>query len=286
MACRAKSTIAARSVSRSTRRRAWPSSDSTSSTAANFDQSGGAPVVADIDESLRNRGPQLGQVASADDVTVVDDDDVLAQVLDQTELVAGEQHRRAGRRDLGEQVGHAGHGEGIEAGERLVEHQQVGLVDQGGDQLDTLLVAVREAHRGGRSPGRRDRAARARCRRCDPPSRLVCAAQPAEIDELVPHPHVGVQAPLLRHVAEPRPLRSADGGATPPHTSRVELDQAEHRPHRGGLPGSVRPEEACEPPWLGGERARVQRHHGTELLARSVEAQHSAPPAPNITRRE
>ena len=137
-------TTAARSASRSIRRRAWPSFDSTSVDRGQRRPVGCRAPVADVDEPLRDRGPQVLQVTGEDDPSVVDDDDVLAQVLDQVELVAGEQHRRAGGGDLGEQLGHGAHGDRIETGERLVEHEQVGLVDERGDQLDALLVAVRQ----------------------------------------------------------------------------------------------------------------------------------------------
>ena len=46
--------------------------------------------------------------------------------------------------DLGEQLGQGGDGERVESGERLVEDEQLWLVDQRGDQLDALLVAVRQ----------------------------------------------------------------------------------------------------------------------------------------------
>ena len=142
--CRAMATTAARSASRSIRRRASPSFDSTSSTDGQRRPVGCRAPVVDVDEPLRHPGTQFLQLAGEDDTAVIDDDDVLAQILDQVELVAGEQHRRAGAGDIGEQLGHEAHGDRVETGERLVEHEQVGLVDQGGDQLDALLVAVRQ----------------------------------------------------------------------------------------------------------------------------------------------
>ena len=93
---------------------------------------------------MRHRGAQVVQLAGEHDAAVVDDDDVLAQVLDQVELVAREQHRRARGGELGEQLGHGADRDRIEAGERLVEHEQLRLVDERGDQLDALLVAVRQ----------------------------------------------------------------------------------------------------------------------------------------------
>jgi hypothetical protein len=41
---------------------------------------------------LRNGRPQVRQIAREHDAPVVDDDHVLTQLLDEIELVAGEQH--------------------------------------------------------------------------------------------------------------------------------------------------------------------------------------------------
>jgi hypothetical protein len=61
--------------------------------------------------------------------------------LHQVQLVAGEQHRGPLRGQAGQQLGHGLQGDRVLAGERLVEYQQVRLVDQGGDQLNPLLVS-------------------------------------------------------------------------------------------------------------------------------------------------
>ena len=56
--------------------------------------------------------------------------------------MAGEEHSGPAGRDLPEQLGHVGDRDRVEAGDRLVEHQEVGLVDQRRDELHALLVAV------------------------------------------------------------------------------------------------------------------------------------------------
>ena len=63
-------------------------------------------------------------------------------MLDDVELVAGEQHAGAAMRDVAEQPGHRVHRDRVQPGERLVEHQQVGRMHQRGGELDPLLVAV------------------------------------------------------------------------------------------------------------------------------------------------
>ena len=71
-------------------------------------------------------------------------DQVVAQPLDQVELVAGEQHRDAAGGLLAQQVDHRVDRARVEAGERLVEDQCLGAVHQRGDDLDPLLVAEAE----------------------------------------------------------------------------------------------------------------------------------------------
>ena len=224
---------AARSASRSTRRRAWPSVDSTSSTAPNADQSGDVAPVADVHEPLRHGGTQVGQLAGEHDPSVVDDHDVLAQILDQVELMAREQHRRPRARDLREQLTHAVDRDGIEPGEGLIQDQQVRFVDQRRDQLHTLLIAVRERIE---AVARALREAETREPAVDRAAHLQLRAptEPTQVHELVAHPHPRIQAALLGHVTEPPPLRITDRRAAPtngtpsssstrPNTARIAV---------------------------------------------------------------
>ena len=87
---------------------------------------------------------QRVDVAGGDDAAVVDDRDLLADVLDELELVAGEEDGGAARRLAAEHLGERVHRDRVEAGERLVEDEQLGLVQQRGRELCALLVAVRE----------------------------------------------------------------------------------------------------------------------------------------------
>ena len=109
----------------------------------------GCPLALGIgrDVDLQDRiaaGGQLVDRALGDDPAAVDDDGPFAQVLDEIELVRREEHRRAPPGLADEDLGEGVDGHRVEAGERLVEHEDVGLVDQRADQLDALLVAERE----------------------------------------------------------------------------------------------------------------------------------------------
>jgi hypothetical protein len=79
-------------------------------------------------------------VPRRDDAAAVDDHDVLADILDELELMAREQHRRAAGRLAAQQLGEPADSDGIEPRERLVEHKQVGFVLQRRRQLGALLV--------------------------------------------------------------------------------------------------------------------------------------------------
>ena len=239
---------------------------------------GSGAAVADSHESLWYLGPQIREGAGSDDPSRVEDDDVLADVLDQIELVAREQHGRAVGGDLGEQVGHGGDGERVETRERFVEDEQLGLVDQRGDQLHPLLVAVRQGVEPVPRPGRQ----------AQPVEPHVDAAlhrdsasttEPTQVDELVADTHARIEATLLRHVPEPGALLRTDLGALPADRAAVQGDEAEHRPHGRCLPGAVRPKEAGEPARSRRKRAGVERDQRAEPLAGDIELEHHSPPA-------
>jgi len=123
---------------------------------------------------------------------VVDHDDVLAQVLDQVKLVAGEQHRHALCRQLGEQPAERVDRQRVQPRERLVQHQQHRLADQRSRELDALLVAVRQpfqtvgAAAGQPEPGQ-PAIGGAPCRA------PLQASELAQVHQLLAHAHARVQ---------------------------------------------------------------------------------------------
>ena len=106
------------------------------------------------------------------------------------------------------------------------------------------------------------------------------SAELAEVEQLLSDPHARVEAALLGHVAEPHPLSGPDAGAPPRHRAGIQLDQAEHHTHGGGLARAVGSEEAGEPSGTGGERAAVERRQRTEPLGGPVELEHHSPLPP------
>ena len=148
---------------------------------------------------------------------VVDDRDRLAQVLDEVELVAGQQHAAPGPGLLHQYLADRVDACRVEAGERLVEHEQLRAVHQRGGQLNALLVAVRQRlHLAAGALGH-SRAAPATSSLDSPASRPVMPVQPAEVLELLADLHPRIEPALFGHVAEPPPRRRAHRRPVPPH---------------------------------------------------------------------
>lgn len=79
--------------------------------------------------------------ALGDQAPGADDGDPIAQVLDDVELVGGEEGRYPGLGPLAQDLAHDVDRHRVESGEGLVEDEQLGGADEGGRQLDALLVA-------------------------------------------------------------------------------------------------------------------------------------------------
>jgi hypothetical protein len=148
--------------------------------------------------------------------------------------------------------------DGVQAGERLVEHEQLRVVHERGGELDALLVAQRQRlHAVARPLGEAEP--------LDPAAgggrggARVRAVQAREVDELVAHAHLRVQPALLRHVAEARPRGGVHPLSAPAHLAAVGREHPEHDPHRRRLAGAVGPDEAEQLAGRDGERDPVER---------------------------
>ena len=198
--------------------------------------------------------------ARGDDPAASDDHDVLADVLDEVELVAGEDDPDAGRGPLPDDLGHRRDPDRVETRERLVEDEQLGVVDERGRQLDPLLVAVRQLLELRLRPvGETHPLEPDRCRRV---GRL--APHPVllgEVAELLGDPHPRVEPALLGHVAEAQPGVAIHDRALPAHLAAVGPGQPEDAAHRGRLARAVGAEEADDPARVGAERRAVERDH-------------------------
>ena len=156
--------------------------------------------------------------------------------------MAGEDDGDARVRPFPEHVGHHVHGNGIEPGEGLVEHQHLRPEDQGRGELDPLLVAEAEGLELAVAPLGQAEALQP-AQRSLPCLSTRHPVQLAEVRQLLRHAHLGVQAALLGHVADPPAGLEGQGHAQPAHRSGVGREHAQHHPHRRGLAGAVAPHE-------------------------------------------
>jgi hypothetical protein len=206
---------------------------------------------------------------------VVEDHELVAQSLDQVELVAGEQHRHA-RVHVGEQCGHRVDGHRVQAAERLVQHQGGRAVDQRGGNLYPLLVAQRQCLEH----------VAAALGKTEPVQQLVRPltrdvggepVQPCEEHQLVGHPHLRIEATLLRHVAERPAHLLGQCHAVPEHLARGRGQHAHDDAHRRRLAGTVAADEAGQPAGFHVERHVVQCKGVSEASGQRSHAQHRRP---------
>jgi len=213
----------------------------------------------------RGRRAQVVDRPGGDDPAAVDDHDVLAHVLHQVELVAREDDADAGRRALAKDRRHRLDAERVEAAERLVENEQLRIVDQGRPELDALLVAVRQGlELGAGAVGEPEPVEPARRRGLRLGRRQAMLL--GEVAQLVGDLHPRVQAALLGHVAEPETMDPVDRPALPSDRAAIRSGEPEHAAHRRRLTGAVRPQEPDQTAGPDGERGSVERDDGPVAL--------------------
>jgi hypothetical protein len=184
-------------------------------------------------------------------------------VLDEVELVAGEQDRGPAAGALAQHRRQVVGPDRVQAGERLVEHEQLRIMDERGGELDALLVAQRQLlDLGVQAPAQPEALAQLPAGARGP--RRAHPVQAPEVLQLVEHHHAGIQAALLRHVAEALAHLGVDRAPVEEDLARVQGDDTEHGAHRGRLARAVGAEEPDNP--LGGhaEAHPVESHDGTE----------------------
>ncbi|MEO6987936.1 MAG: hypothetical protein ABI239_04740, partial [Aquihabitans sp.] len=159
----------------------------------------------------------------------------------------------------------------------ITQHEQVGLAKEGQGQLHPLLVAARQGLNGVVSAAGQPQSLEPGV---GPLPGLGTAAprQPGVVDEMIPHLHAWVHAPLGRHVAELPPGRSIEQLPVPGDGPGIEGDQAHDGPHRGGLPGPVGSQEAQDLASLHVEADLIQGQQGPVAFRQFVHDQHGGEP--------
>ena len=168
---------------------------------------------------------QLSNRTIQNDLPVCDDHDVLTEVFDKVELVAGEHNRSAMVGSFDEDFDHGLDADRVEPGERFVEDQQLGIMYERGGELDSLLIAVRQFFESAvRSVARSSRSNQADGSASG--GSFCHTVQSTEVGQLGGHPHSRIQAALFRHVAEAEHGLWFDCLSVPSHLAGVRRSAA------------------------------------------------------------
>ena len=90
------------------------------------------------------------------------------------------------------------------------------------------------------------------------------------MDQLLSHPHLGVETSLLRHVPEAEPILVGDDSTLPTHLAGVGSDQTEDAPHGRRLPGTVRSQKPQDASWSNRETGAGQSDNIAVSLLKCV----------------
>ena len=239
---------------------------------------GGVGGVVRLDDGPPARfggGAEPVDGALGDEPAGADDDDAVAQALDEVELVGGEEGGHTGSGALAQHGAHDVDRHRVQAGEGLVEDEQVGAADEGGGELDALLVAQGEPlDLVVAAPG--DAEALGPLPTGPAGGGGVDAVEPGEVGQLLADPHPGVQAALLGHVADAAADPGVDRCAVPGHRARVGGERAHDDAHGGGLAGAVGPHEADQLVVVQGEGQGVEGLKAPEALGQASDHQHES----------
>ena len=217
------------------------------------------------------RGPlQFGDRATRDQPAVIDDHERLAKRLGDLHLVRREDDRPALIAQLDERVAQQRKVDRIEPGERLIHEEDVRRVQDRGDELDLLLIALAELFG---TPVRQIR---------DPeplePGEGVRAGLPGplavergEVDELIDDGEARVEAALFREITERAPREVGRRDAIPADLAFVRAQDPEADPHGRRLARAVRAKEAEDPALGHAEGEPIERHGPPEPLRDAVD---------------
>ena len=230
------------------------------------------PVQADRASQLGINGraaqvPQLGEGAGLDAPAVADNAHPVRQRLGLGQDVAGQQDRPAAAALVLHTVPERGLHDGVEAGGRLVQQEQLRVGCERGHQRDLLPVALGV---GVRLLGRIEREPLAQGR---PADGIQPAVQPAEQVDNLSAGKVRPEGDVAGHVGETpvQPGRVPPGvAAQQPRLAAVRLQQAEQNPERGRLASAVRPQEGVHLAGPDGEVQAGEGARGAEALLQPV----------------
>ena len=183
-------------------------------------------------------GLDVVQGAGEYQMGMVDKGDVVAQLLGRGHVVGGEDDGGALRfkaQDFAlEDVGI----DGVEAAERLVEDEQLRLVQHGDDELHLLLHAFGELLDRAVPPVTDFQAVEPLVQPFDCGS-LVEPLELCQIDSLLTHSHLFIQSPLFGHVANLHHIGIGHGVAVEGQPAAVGSEDVVDDADEGGLAGPI-----------------------------------------------
>ena len=159
--------------------------------------------------------------------------------------MGAEQRGDPGGGALAQHLAHDVDGDGVQAREGLVEDEEPGVADEGGGELDALLIAQGQLLDVVPAPFGQAQALGPLLGGALGPG-PVRAVEAGEVGQLPADLHLGVQAALLGHVADAAARGGVHRRAVPGHGSAVALKDAHDDAHGGRLAGAVGPHEADE----------------------------------------
>ena len=213
-------------------------------------------------DAAAHRALHVPHGAAHDHLADVDDGDRLAQLLDRLHLVGAEDEGLAAVAHLEEGLLEQPHVDWVEPREGLIHDQHLGVVKDRRDELDLLLVPLRElldlalavvGDSESLEPVVDFRA-------------CGCVGHPVqrrEEPQLLSDQHLRIEPSLLRQVAPRSAGKRHVLGTLPGDAAGIGAEDVEHDPHTRRLAGTVRAEEAEDPSRLHAERRprRGRRRH-------------------------
>ena len=210
---------------------------------------------------------QVLDAGIGDDLAAADHHEVVGGILQLAHQVAGDEHGTALRRQRAQEAAHPYDAHGVHAVERFVQHEDGRVAEQCGGDAEALPHAEREA-------ACRPSDGRLQAHLLDhlgyaPTAQALGVGQPQQV---VAGSAAGLQRAGVQQRADvgqrvpqaPVRLPADHGGAI---VGRV---QAENDPHRSGLPGPVRADEAGNLRGWDAECHPVKRDRRPEPLAQAV----------------
>jgi hypothetical protein len=226
-----------------------------------------------VDPLLADPGLQLGGAALRDDPAAVQDGDPTGQPVDLLQVLGGQEHRGAGRGQLGDQLPGLLPAAWVQTGGRLIQEDHLGFADQPGRHVE--LAAHPAGVAGHRPP--------AGLGQLEPVEQLLGPAsgvhpvqsdQPADHHQVLPAGLAVVHGGVLAGQADPpADLVTLPDDVEPGHPglAGVRAGQGGQDPHRGGLAGAVRAEQAEHGAARHGQVDPVEHGGGPVGLAQTLD---------------